>query len=81
MKEAVEGEEAAEEQKEEDEEYTGVLGGLLTVKVIQNDITKEEVDAITNAANEYLLHGGGVAGAISKAGGPAIQKESKEYVK
>ena len=81
MKEPVEGEEAAEEQKEEDEEYTGVLGGLLTVKVIQNDITKEEVDAITNAANEYLLHGGGVAGAISKAGGPAIQKESKEYVK
>ena len=79
MKEAVEGEgDAGEEQKEEeDEEYTGVLGGLLAVKVIQNDITKEEVDAITNAANEYLAHGGGVAGAIARAGGPAINKESK----
>ena len=83
MKEAVEGEgDAGEEQKEEeDEEYTGVLGGLLAVKVIQNDITKEEVDAITNAANEYLVHGGGVAGAIARAGGPAINKESKQYVK
>ena len=49
--------------------------------VIQNDITKEKVDAITNAANEHLMHGGGVAGAISRAGGPAINKESKEYVK
>jgi O-acetyl-ADP-ribose deacetylase (regulator of RNase III) len=39
-------------------------------------VTKLEVDAITNAANTRLMHGGGVAGAISRAGGPAIQQES-----
>ena len=44
--------------------------------MLQADVTKLEVDAITNAANTRLLHGGGVAGAISRAGGPAIQQES-----
>lgn len=53
----------------------------LTVAIVLNDITKEVVDAITNAANEDLWHGGGVAGAISRKGGPIIQKESREYVK
>ena len=48
---------------------------------MQNDITREQVDAITNAANGALGHGGGVAGAISNAGGPAINKESKAYIK
>ena len=42
------------------------------------DITKLEVDAIANAANTELRHGGGVAGAISRAGGPSIQAESDE---
>ena len=42
----------------------------------QADITKLEVDAIANAANTQLRHGGGVAGAISRAGGPAVQAES-----
>jgi O-acetyl-ADP-ribose deacetylase len=46
------------------------------IEVIQGDITKLQVDAIANAANTQLRHGGGVAGAISRAGGPAIQKES-----
>jgi O-acetyl-ADP-ribose deacetylase len=46
------------------------------IEVAQADITKLEVDAIANAANTELRHGGGVAGAISRAGGPDIQGES-----
>jgi O-acetyl-ADP-ribose deacetylase (regulator of RNase III) len=46
------------------------------VEVQQTDITKLEVDAIANAANTGLRHGGGVAGAISRAGGPEVQSES-----
>jgi O-acetyl-ADP-ribose deacetylase (regulator of RNase III) len=45
------------------------------LEVLQADVTTLEVDAIANAANTRLLHGGGVAGAISRAGGPAIQRE------
>src|SRR5918911_572605 len=47
-----------------------------TVEVLETDITTLEVDAIANAANTMLQHGGGVAGAISRAGGPEVQKES-----
>ena len=46
------------------------------IEVRQADITKLEVDAIANAANTELRHGGGVAGAISRAGGPPVQEES-----
>jgi O-acetyl-ADP-ribose deacetylase (regulator of RNase III) len=52
-----------------------------TIQIVQGDITTEEVDAIVNAANEHLQHGGGVAWAISKRGGPAIQQESNEWVR
>jgi O-acetyl-ADP-ribose deacetylase (regulator of RNase III) len=48
------------------------------IEVIEGDITKLEVDAIANAANTQLQHGGGVAGAISRAGGPEVQRESGE---
>ena len=41
-------------------------------------MTKLEVDAIANAANTELAHGGGVAAAISRAGGPEVQRESDE---
>jgi O-acetyl-ADP-ribose deacetylase (regulator of RNase III) len=50
------------------------------LQIVQGDITTEEVDAIVNAANENLQHGGGVAWAISRRGGPAIQKESNEWI-
>jgi O-acetyl-ADP-ribose deacetylase (regulator of RNase III) len=46
------------------------------IEVAQADITMLEVDAIANAANTELRHGGGVAGAISRAGGPEVQAES-----
>ena len=51
---------------------------MTVIEVIEGDITKLEVDAIANAANTQLRHGGGVAGAISRAGGPEVQAESDE---
>jgi O-acetyl-ADP-ribose deacetylase len=48
------------------------------LEVVAADVTALEVDAIANAANTELRHGGGVAGAISRAGGPEVQRESDE---
>jgi O-acetyl-ADP-ribose deacetylase len=51
-----------------------------TMQIVQGDITIEEVDAIVNAANEFLQHGGGVAHTISKKGGSVIHEESNAWV-
>jgi len=57
------------------------LGGDQIIQIVQGDITTEAVDAIVNAANEHLQHGGGVAWAISRRGGQTIQQESNEWVR
>jgi O-acetyl-ADP-ribose deacetylase (regulator of RNase III) len=49
---------------------------MIELEVMQVDVTKLEVDAIANAANTQLRHGGGVAAAIARAGGPGVQRES-----
>ena len=49
--------------------------------VVQGDVTVQPVDAIVNAANESLAHGGGVAAAIVGAGGRVIQEESDQWVR
>lgn len=51
------------------------------LEIVHGDLTEERVDAIVNAANSYLAHGGGVAGAIVRRGGMQIQHESDEWVR
>jgi O-acetyl-ADP-ribose deacetylase (regulator of RNase III) len=52
-----------------------------TLELVEGDITKLDTDAIVNAANDRLAHGGGVAGVIAQAGGPAIQRESDKWIR
>jgi putative ATPase len=54
---------------------------MTRIEAVRADITTLEVDAVVNAANEELQHGGGVAAAIARAGGPAVQDESDEWVR
>lgn len=51
------------------------------LRLVHGDLTQERVDAIVNAANAQLIHGGGVAGAIVRRGGDQIQVESDAWVR
>ena len=52
-----------------------------SIEILQGDLTEQKVDVIVNAANSQLMHGGGVAAAIVRRGGPIIQTESDAWVK
>ena len=58
--------------------YTAPSGQRIVL--VHGDLTEERVDAIVNAANEFLAHGGGVAWAMVKKGGLSIQTESTKWV-
>jgi O-acetyl-ADP-ribose deacetylase (regulator of RNase III) len=51
------------------------------LRVVRGDLLEEPVDAIVNAANGHLAHGGGVAGVIARAAGPALQEQSDRIVR
>ena len=52
-----------------------------TLEIVQGDITQEQVDAVVNAANERLMHGGGVAAIISRRGGHIVDEQSRAWVR
>jgi O-acetyl-ADP-ribose deacetylase (regulator of RNase III) len=60
---------------------TKTLQNEVRIELVQGDLTRQEVDAIVNAANRHLAHGGGLAGAIVRLGGADIQTESRAWVR
>jgi O-acetyl-ADP-ribose deacetylase len=55
--------------------FESVVSGTTKFEIVEGDLLREPVDAIVNAANGRLAHGGGVAAIIARAAGPALQRE------
>jgi O-acetyl-ADP-ribose deacetylase (regulator of RNase III) len=53
----------------------------IEIKLVEGDITLSDAEAITNPANSQLMHGGGLAGLLSRKAGPSFQIESSQWVK
>ncbi|MEN8234105.1 MAG: macro domain-containing protein [Actinomycetota bacterium] len=53
---------------------------MTAIRVVEGDITVQDVEVVVNAANAHLSHGGGVAAAIARAGAPEVDEESRAWV-
>ena len=52
---------------------------MMKVEIVKGDITEMKIEAIVNPSNSYLTMGGGLAGLISRKGGPSIREEARKY--
>ncbi|KAM8857668.1 protein mono-ADP-ribosyltransferase PARP9 [Synchiropus picturatus] len=64
-----------------DKRFTATLPNGVVVSVWKADLAKFQADAVVNASNVHLQHGGGLALALANAGGPQVPQDSKEYIR